>query len=241
MDVTAPWKSLSLGGDSDSEPRPDAPAGVAAGDWRRVLAEVVVPLAAAVSRLRCRVVGVAGGAGAGKTTIARATQQVLGPTALQVSLDDFYLPRDERRQRGLTWRAVPGSHDIVLCSTVLSQFHARQVPVRLPALDPASDDRAPHWRVVREAPCLVFVDGWLLGWSGNGYAEIRALLDLLVFVDIDVAVAKSRRVAREQQIRSTTGGGLSAAQMEAVWREVLGPGVEGWLAAARETATSSSR
>jgi D-glycerate 3-kinase len=234
VDVTAPWKSLTLGGDSDCQPGPAAPAGVAAGDWRRLLAEVVVPLAAAVTRLGCRVVGVAGGAGAGKTTIARAAQHVLGPTALQVSLDDFYLPRFERLQRGLTWRAVPGSHDIALCSTVLGQFQARQVPVRLPAFDSASDDRAPHWRVVQEAPCVVFFDGWLLGWPGNGYAELQALLDLLVFVHVDVAVAKSRRVAREHQIRRTTDGGLSAAQMESFWQEVLGPGVEGWLAAARE-------
>src|SRR4051794_24331323 len=53
--------------------------------------------------------GIAGGPGAGKTTLARAiietAETQVQKSAAMVSLEDFYLSREERLRRGHRWRA----------------------------------------------------------------------------------------------------------------------------------------
>ena len=71
-----------------------------------------------------------------------------------LSLDDFYLTKEERRQMAadihplLMTRGVPGTHDVPLLLRTIEQLRAGHDGVSLPVFDKASDDRAAiqEWR-----------------------------------------------------------------------------------------------
>lgn len=137
-------------------------------DWRQ--------LAAALAVLECeradsRVLGISGGQGAGKSTLAALLVQAyaaLGKKAVTLSLDDFYLTRAERAALGarihplLGTRGVPGTHDVTLAITVLDALIAGR-PCELPRFDKATDDRKSNGSIVSEPVDLVIFEGWCVG------------------------------------------------------------------------------
>jgi D-glycerate 3-kinase len=142
--------------------RPDTPQ-----DWRALAAAMALGL----SPERCRVLGLAGGQGAGKSTLSMLLEQAYrlrGVKLLVLSLDDFYLTRGERQVLArrehplLATRGVPGSHDVERLSDTLAAVF-RPGPHRLPVFDKGADDRAPepHWF---EGPAdMVVIEGWCVG------------------------------------------------------------------------------
>jgi D-glycerate 3-kinase len=202
--------------------------------WRRIDAGGVIrPLVQIVRGTGVRFVGFGGPPGAGKSTIAQAVAAEL-PEALVISLDDFYLSRAERRERGLEWRGPPGSHDLPALVAVLDQLRSRQTPVTVRRFSAEIDDRIEPIVVTRE-PSHVFLDGWLLGHLGDGYDAIVDRLDLLVFFEVPTDVARARRFGREASLREH-GGGFSEDEMQRFWDEVLGPGIPRWVVGAKRSA-----
>lgn len=196
--------------------------------------EVVEPLTRYLERTQSFVVGLGGAAGSGKSTLAAALAAVMPGDVLTMSLDDFYLPRDERLARGLEFRAQPGSHDIGLLLRVLSDLRAGRFPVELPRFSGALDDRTEP-TVMESRPGVVLLEGWLLGYTGDGYGSILDLVDVLVFIETEASVARERRFMREEQLREA-GGGLSEGEMQRFWDEVLSPGITSWVADAKRAA-----
>ena len=140
---------------------PAAPA-----DYRRLAAL----LADDWSRHRPRRVGLAGGQGAGKSTLGRLIEAACAHSGLRaaiLSLDDFYRTRDERcalaaRVHPLfETRGPPGTHDVDrLCATI----DALLVPggIAVPRFDKGLDDRVGETRL--EGPFdLVILEGWCVG------------------------------------------------------------------------------
>ena len=136
-------------------------------DWRKLAA------LAAIRLPKEGVVGLSGGQGAGKTTLAElliAAYHAVGASCVGVSLDDFYLTRDERRSLGLdvhpllVTRGVPGTHDVALAERVLGAVLRGEV-VALPRFDKGRDDRAPEtiWPTVGPNVDVVVFEGWCLG------------------------------------------------------------------------------
>src|ERR1700753_2731069 len=84
----------------------------------------------------CQVVGIAGGQGSGKSTIAGAMKGVLEDAfqrrSVVVSLDDYYLPHVARQALAarvhplLVSRGVPGTHDIPALREALQRLRAGQ-------------------------------------------------------------------------------------------------------------------
>lgn len=118
------------------------------------------------------ILGVAGAQGSGKSTLAAVLAQRLeqrGVAAAAVSIDDFYLPRQQRLALAgrvhplLATRGVPGTHDLPLLTDALLRVRAGR-PVQLPVFDKLADDRlAPqHWAPVRRLDCLI-LEGWCVG------------------------------------------------------------------------------
>jgi uridine kinase len=194
---------------------------------------IAKPLAHIVRESGLRIVGIGGPPGAGKSTIAELVAEDLHE-ALVLSLDDFYLSKDERSARGLRWRGPPGSHDLAALLDVLDGFRQRREAITVPKFSAEIDDRTEPI-TLNTAPDHVLVEGWLLGHRDDGYSEILDRLDLMTFIDVDDETARARRFHREENLNER-GGGFSADEMQRFWDEILGPGITRWVHGAKESA-----
>ena len=118
-----------------------------------------------------RVVAITGSQGSGKSTLAKILVRQLndlGKSAACVSLDDFYLPKQDRIELGrrvhplLVTRGVPGTHDSGRLGQVLKQVASSSGPVdlQLPQFDKGLDDRVADIETTAE---LLVIEGWCLG------------------------------------------------------------------------------
>ena len=203
-----------------------------------VLRGCVAPVVQLIRASHPRLFAISGPAGAGKSTVARAVSRSLakvGMGAVALSLDDFYLSRREREDRGIAWRAAPGSHDIDLMVKTLAAIQDGSQPLVLPRFDPSRDDRSPD-ECLDDAPDVVLFDGWIIGYDGQGYGRILPYLDWHLHLDIPTDVARDRRFERETTLREETGKAFSPEEMQRFWDEVLGPGMDTWVRASAEHA-----
>ncbi len=192
-------------------------------------AEVGARIEALTSERKPHVLGLSGLPGSGKTTVARLVRG-----AFSMSLDDFYLSKAERAERGLRWRGGPGSHDLELLYEVLERIRSRTAPVTIPRFDHGRDDRGEP-TTLEVVPDLVIVEGWFLGYGGQGYGRVRDLLDLLVFIDVPLEEARARRFDREADLRER-GEGFAPDEMQAFWDEALAPNIDLLIAEVRSAA-----
>lgn len=126
------------------------------------------------------VLGVAGAQGSGKSWLAETLAVQLGPSAVVLSLDDFYLPKCDRTalaQRihpNLATRGVPGTHDIALFRRTIDALMVG--PCRWPKFDKISDDRMPsaHDNHVDSMPTLIIVEGWCIGAPRQSRVDLAA-------------------------------------------------------------------
>lgn len=223
-DRTQQW--IALGGTAAE----DNPSEVHAG--------CVAPVVQLIRATRPRVFAISGPVGAGKSTIAGAVSRSLageGLRAVALSLDDFYLSREERDRRGIAWRAAPGSHDLELMVHTLAAIQDGSQPLLLPRFDQSRDDRVPDERL-DEAPDVVLFDGWIIGYDGEGYDRILPYLDWHLHLEVPKDVARRRRFDRETQLREQTGRAFSPDEMQRFWDEVLGPGIDTWVPVTAEHA-----
>jgi uridine kinase len=138
------------------------------------------------------VVGVAGGTGAGKTTLARRVAARLDAPVTRVALDDYYearpdLSAEERRQINYDH---PAAFDWDLLVEQLRRLRAGQA-VEMPEYDFSVDDRAGTRRV--QAGAVVVVEGILALHD----ERVREQFDLCVYVETDADVRVIRRVRRD--------------------------------------------
>lgn len=185
------------------------------------LTEIVLEWSNAKSPL---LIGLAGLPGSGKTTLGlRLAEHLTEKKTLAISLDDFYLSPAEREAKGLRWRAVPGSHDLLLLAQFLKELKSDAETIVVPQYDRNAEVRfAP---VVQPKPDVVIFDGWLIGARACGYEELEDAFDRLIFIDMDLEVAHQSRLNREAKIREASNGklGMSAADTESFWTEALLP------------------
>ncbi|HEY7475757.1 MAG TPA: hypothetical protein VH679_12145 [Vicinamibacterales bacterium] len=141
-------------------------------------------------------IGIQAPQGAGKTTlVTHLIEQLphLGLKAAGVSIDDFYLTRPEQLKLAanhpgnpyLEHRGYPGTHDIELGETTLAALRrlgrdrSAAGQVRVPVYDKSAHggrgDRMPQsgWREATGPIDLVFVEGWMLGFSPVPESSLR--------------------------------------------------------------------
>jgi uridine kinase len=147
-------------------------------------------------RGRPLVIGIGGGSGSGKTTIARAVVSGLSGVAL-IQHDSYY-----RHQPHLNFSdrtRVNYDHPDSLETELLIR-HLRSLkegePVARPTYDFTLHLRAEETERVDPAPVLI-VDGILV----LADAELRAELDLKIYVDTDPDIRLARRLRRDMEER----------------------------------------
>lgn len=147
------------------------------------------------------VVGIAGGSGSGKTSLARALEASLG--APRVSLlchDAYYRDRPElaAAERARLNYDVPEALDQALFLAHLGALRAGR-PVQPPRYCFTTHRRLGPGEPVQPRE-VVIVDGILLLHD----AAIREALDVRIFLDVPDAVRLARRIARDTSERGRT-------------------------------------
>jgi len=144
------------------------------------------------------IIGIAGGTGSGKTTVAKKIAQALPQASVAfLDMDGYYrnlahLPMDERRQ--VNWDH-PEAFDLDLFVSHLKQL-ARGEPVEKPVYDFTTHVRSSRTERITPADVIV-VDGILLFVD----ERVRALCDVKVFVDADPDIRLVRRIQRDMSER----------------------------------------
>jgi uridine kinase len=144
------------------------------------------------------VIGIAGGTGSGKSTVARRVAEALTRSSVAfVDMDAYYrnfahLPMAERRR--VNWDH-PDAFDLDLFADHLARL-ARGEPIDKPVYDFVEHVRAP--RTVRIEPAdVVVIDGILLFVD----PRVREVCDVKVYVDADADVRLVRRLRRDMAHR----------------------------------------
>ena len=147
------------------------------------------------------VVGIAGGTGSGKTTVAHKLAAAM-PEGRCVTIehdayyrDQSHLPADERA-------TINYDHPAALESGLLAE-HLRQLragePVDIPIYDFATHTRRRDKRRVLPAPVII-VEGILVFCD----ASLREQMDIKIFVDTDPDIRLMRRIRRDLELRGRT-------------------------------------
>lgn len=115
-------------------------------------------------------IGIGGGQGAGKSTLGQLIRQageLIGERIVVLSLDDFYLTADERKQLAnkahplFATRGPPGTHHVKELLDVVDSLVAGN-GVQVPVFDKGLDDRT-EYVLVSKGCQRVVLEGWCVG------------------------------------------------------------------------------
>jgi len=147
------------------------------------------------------IIGIAGGSGSGKTTVAHRVREACPGKTIQIIHHDSYyhdnshLPLEKRAEINYDH---PNAFETPLLVAHLQELREGR-SVEVPKYDYAS-----HSRITETFTCapadIVFVEGILVLES----AELRALMDIRLYVDVDADERVLRRMKRDIVKRGRT-------------------------------------
>ena len=144
------------------------------------------------------VVGIAGGTGSGKTTVAHKLAAAI-PAGRCVTIEHDAYYRDQNHLSFEQRVAINYDHPSALESSLLAD-HLRELragrAVDVPSYDFATHTRRPERRRVEPAPVII-VEGILV----FAEAAVREQMDIKIFVDTDPDIRLMRRIRRDLEQR----------------------------------------
>jgi len=158
------------------------------------------------------VVGIAGGTGSGKTTVARAVAGAFLDRAVMIEQDCYYIDRGGvpfRDRKDLNFDH-PDSIDVPLMMETLIRLKNRE-PGKVPVYDFTTHTRKKEMIKVGPADVIV-VEGILL----FHYPELRGMFDFKVFVQTDADIRLLRRIKRDLEERDRTLGSVFSQYLKSV-------------------------
>ena len=174
-----------------------------------------------------RVIAIAGASGSGKSTLAAALLEAMGNgSAALLPIDAYYhdLSHLAPEDREAVNFDHPDALDLDLFATHIEALRSGRA-VECPTYDFTTHCRRPE--TVSIAPReTILLEGILVACR----ADLRALIDRLIFVATDVALRRSRRIHRDQHER-----GRDLASIERFWARAEDTFM-GWGALAEEVA-----
>ena len=140
------------------------------------------------------VIGIAGGTGSGKTTVANVIVEQVGADQITYLPHDAYykdlanLPEAQRAEINFDH---PNSLETSLLIEHIQQLKRHQ-PIHLPIYDFRTHSRTHETRLIQPKP-IIIVEGILI----FAEAELRPLFDIKIFVDTDADIRFIRRLQRD--------------------------------------------
>ena len=145
----------------------------------------------------CLIIGICGGTGSGKTTLARRIADELGEDALLLSMDSYYKDNRDKpfEERVKVNYDHPDAFDMELLTKHLAELKAGN------SVDRPTYDFTVHARndeIVRlDSRRVIIIEGILL----FACPELVELLDVKIYVDTDADVRIIRRLVRDVKKR----------------------------------------
>ena len=145
-----------------------------------------------------KIVGIAGGTGSGKTTLARKIREGLGEASNLIQFDWYYrdlsyLPMKDREEVNFDHPSSLESELLVEHLKQLKSGHSIDVPL----YDFKTHSRVQNETIHIEPLPVIVVEGILIFC----FEAIREMLDIKIFVDTDADIRVFRRIRRDMRER----------------------------------------
>ena len=138
------------------------------------------------------VVGLSGGQGSGKSTIAQILKIIFEKkfhlNVVCFSIDDFYKTASERKKMSKSihplfmTRGVPGTHDCkMLYNTIKILLKKNFNTIKIPKFDKSTDDRfkSKHWQKIKKKPDIIIFEGWCVGAYPQHLKDLKRPINIL--------------------------------------------------------------
>lgn len=143
------------------------------------------------------VIGIAGAPGAGKSTLAAALVERLGPEAALLPMDGFHLPQRRLVELGRRDRmGAADTFDVDGFLEVLRRVRADHGVVLAPGFDRTVEEAVPNAIRIGAEHSTVVVEGNYLLLDSGGWEAVAELLDLAFFVEVPQEVRLRRLIDR---------------------------------------------
>jgi len=159
------------------------------------------------------VIGIAGGTGSGKTTIANYVLETVGPEKIAFLPHDAYyrelgeLTQEERAQVNFDH---PSSLETELLIEHIKQLKDQKV-IQLPSYDFKTHSRTQNTIEIKPQP-IILIEGILI----LAEPDLRKLFDLKIYVDTDADIRFIRRLERDIQERGRTTHNVISQYLDTV-------------------------
>ncbi len=138
------------------------------------------------------IVGLSGGQGSGKSTIAQIFKIILQTKfklkVICFSIDDFYKTAKERKKMSKSihplffTRGVPGTHDCKMLNNVIKILKRNKFNnMKIPKFDKSVDDRLKpnNWQKIKMKPDIVIFEGWCVGAKPQSIKNLKIPINSL--------------------------------------------------------------
>ena len=135
---------------------------------------------------KTKVIGLTGGQGTGKSTIANILKIILKEAykleTVIFSIDDFYKTLRERKEMSkkinslFLTRGVPGTHDTKILYQCIKNLKSNKFhETIIPKFDKSIDDRfiKNKWLIVKKKPNIVIFEGWCIGATAQKNKDLN--------------------------------------------------------------------
>lgn len=148
---------------------------------------------------RC-VIGIAGGPGTGKSTLATQLVDALGPVAAYVPMDGFHMLHAKLIELGtVADKGMPHTFEGEAFAAFISSLKTASGPVSGPGYSRAIEDVVQNAFIIAAESRILVTEGNYLLLPDPPWATVRPQLDLSVFINVPREKVRARLVKRHAE------------------------------------------